>query len=99
MLKVMTSYALSIITLFQIWACHMTNVGKLSRNLMSSSLFQILGKLTKYQFYTFVTSLVILFSLVNKVVTINIHAFVWRSLFHTFLSVLLHPIIQLLCFA
>ena len=53
----MVSFVFSIVTTFQIWACHATCAYKLSKNLISRD--RILGKVTKYELDTCTGSRVI----------------------------------------
>ena len=60
-LKVMTSYLSSIVTVFQIWACHVTCAVKLSKVVMSSDTLLNFRKVTKYELDTCTGSRVINF--------------------------------------
>ena len=55
----MTSKVFSIVTTFQIWACPVMYVYKLSKGFYQQILLEILGKVTKYELDTCTSSIVI----------------------------------------
>ena len=55
----MTSKIFSIVTIFQIWAYPVMYVYKLSEGFYQHILYYILGKVTKYEFDTCTSSIVI----------------------------------------
>ena len=55
-LKVMTSKVFSIVTTFQIWACPVMYVYKLSEGFYQQILYSVLGKVTKYELDTCTSS-------------------------------------------
>ena len=57
--KVMASFVFSIVTTFQIWACHVTCVYKLTKNFISRDTLLNLRKVTKYELDTCTSSRVI----------------------------------------
>ena len=57
--KVMASFVFSIVTTFQIWACHVTCVYKLSKNFISRDILLNFRKVTKYELDTCTGSRVI----------------------------------------
>ena len=58
-LKVMTSYVFSIVTTFQLWACHVTCVDKLSKIFIPLDALLNFRKVTKYELNTCTGSRVI----------------------------------------
>ena len=57
--KVMASFVFSIVTPLQIWACHVTCVGKLSKNFISPDSLLHFRKVTNYKLDTYTGSRVI----------------------------------------
>ena len=55
----MTNKVFSIVTTFQIWACHVMYVYKLSEGFYQHILYSVLGKVTEYELDTCTSSIVI----------------------------------------